>query len=147
MTLAGSTLGIDSTAIVHVAGISADGAIVIPAGNSYGWNDGCFITTASGALRFAANSGYYGVQLANSIFSVYRDAFFEDGVHVAGAAGISADKGIKLGGGITFPGSTHQVSIQPPWFMSLVSLLMVVLLLMVLCMELDSMVLTTLPLV
>jgi hypothetical protein len=45
---------------------------------------------------------------------VYRDAFFEDGVHVAGAAGISADKGIKLGGGITFPDSTHQTTAVNP---------------------------------
>jgi hypothetical protein len=114
LTLNGSTLGIDPTAIVHVAGISSDGSIVIPAGNSYGWSDGCFITTASGALQFSANSGYYGVQLSSSTFSVYRDAFFEDGVHVAGAAGISADKGIKLGTGITFPDSTHQTTAVNP---------------------------------
>ena len=104
----GYTLGIDPTAVVHVAGISSDGSIVIPAGNSYGWNDGCYINTASGALQFSANSGYFGFKLTNSTFSVYRDAFFEDGVHVAGAAGISADKGIKLGGGITFPDGTYQ---------------------------------------
>ena len=110
MTLAGSTLGIDPTAVVHVAGISSDGAIVIPAGNSYGWNDGSFINNASGALQFAANSGYYGAILSNSKLSVYRDAFFEDGVHVAGAAGISADKGIKVGVGITFADGTHQTS-------------------------------------
>jgi hypothetical protein len=102
------TTAVNPTAVVHVAGISSDGAIVIPAGNSYGWSDGCFITTSSGALRFSANSGYYSVQLNNSTFSVYRDAFFEDGVHVAGAAGISGDKGIKLGGGITFPDGTFQ---------------------------------------
>ena len=105
---AGGTFSIDSAATIHVAGISSDGSIVIPAGNSYGWSDGSFIETASGALRFSANSGYYGVQLSSSTFSVYRDAFFEDGVHVAGAAGISGDKGIKLGGGITFPDGTFQ---------------------------------------
>ena len=106
---AGGTFSIDPTAAIHVAGISSDGHVVIPTGISYGWSDGAYINNNSGTLQFSSNSGYYSMQLASSIVSFYRDVFCEDKLHVAGAAGISADYGMAIAtGGITFPDGTFQ---------------------------------------
>ena len=104
----GHTLGIDPTATIHVAGISADAGIVIPTGLSYGWSDGAFINNNSGTLQLSSSSGYYSMQVASGSVSFYRDVFCEDELHVAGAAGISADYGMSIGTGITFPDGTFQ---------------------------------------
>jgi len=95
--------------LIHArAGISSDGHVVIPTGISYGWSDGAYINNNSGTLQFASNSGFYSMQVAPSIVSFYRDVFCEDKLHVAGAAGISADYGMSIGTGITFPDGTFQ---------------------------------------
>ena len=107
-TFAG-TLSVDGLANLK-AGISSDAGIVIPTGLSYGWSDGAFINNSSGTLQLASSSGYYSMQVASGSVSFYRDVFCEDELHVAGAAGISADYGMSIGTGITFPDGTFQSS-------------------------------------
>ena len=56
MTLAGSTLGIDPTAAIHVAGVSADGAVVESIGE-FRDPTGFGIKKVSGALRLTYGNG------------------------------------------------------------------------------------------
>jgi hypothetical protein len=119
MTLAGSTLGIDPTAVVHVAGISADGGITLDGLlNIVGSGDthiripnGGYISNSQSSnnptIRFATNE----VQLnAKSSGSVPRLGVNLTNVYVSNAPFVTGS-GISMNtDGITFPDGTYQAS-------------------------------------
>jgi collagen type VII alpha len=110
MTLAGSTLGIDPTAVIHVAGISADGGITASGFNVTSNSNGYFglgpadtrlyVSTSTGMKMRLANTIYY--EFGTSEYSSYATKnTFHNLVHAK--AGISMDAA-----GITFPDGTYQ---------------------------------------
>ena len=122
MTLAGSTLGIDPTAIVHVAGISADGeitaggdltaggSIIIPNGQ-YIYNNQSSsirpsIRLATSEITFSSKgSGTPGRLIVNnSEVKTWFVPFVSEQL-INAQAGISMDAA-----GITFPDGTYQAS-------------------------------------
>ena len=119
MTLSGSTLGIDPTAIVHVAGISSDGgitaggnfinygAMVQSSGNAnskYGFSDGNF------TWRVTNGNSQVNATITTSGFNA-NNGFVKAGTYVKASTYVHAGTGISLdAGGITFPDGTHQVS-------------------------------------
>ena len=113
----GYTLGIDPTAVVHVAGISADGGITAGSGkigritfddNAIRLINGASVINTSGAWTYYGTSelGLFPNGSSNQGLSITtaRTKAFQV-IHAVG--GISADAGI------TFPDGTHQTSAAP----------------------------------
>ena len=119
MTLDGSTLGIDPTATIHVAGISSDGgitaggnfinygAMVQSSGNvnsKYGFSDGNF------TWRVTNGNSQVNATITTSGFNA-NNGFVKAGTYVKASTYVHAGTGISLdAGGITFPDGTHQAS-------------------------------------
>ncbi len=102
MTLAGSTLGIDPTAVVHVAGISSDGGI--SAGGDIATSNSARVKSTSGSQVHLKNGEVHimGTQSSSGAFKVTPTKHTATQVLVA-------EKGISLdAGGITFPDGTFQ---------------------------------------
>jgi hypothetical protein len=120
MTLAGSTLGIDPTAIVHVAGVSADGGITASSVHSTGLlsgdnginlsagditvaNGARFTSGVNGTIRVASgevqllpgNDTSKGLLLGTTIHTHKKITVFEEGISMDAA-------------GITFADGTYQ---------------------------------------
>jgi hypothetical protein len=120
MTLAGSTLGIDPTAVVHVAGISADGGITASSVHSTGLlsgdnginlsagditvaNGARFTSGVNGTIRVASgevqllpgNDVAKGLLLGTTIHTHKKITVFEEGISMDAA-------------GITFADGTYQ---------------------------------------
>ena len=112
MTLAGSTLGIDSTAVVHVAGISADGGATfdgnIYANRFYGSNNintGMVLDAGFRDLYLKSNDVtcmhmWYSSVIAEQPFTANQS------INAVGL--LTASSGITLGNGITFADGTYQ---------------------------------------
>ena len=110
MTLAGSTLGIDPTASIHVAGISADGAVVESIGE-FRDPTGFGIKKVSGALRltYGSGAGDYAAAVNSSAFSVYEPFICTQTGEFRQKLWLY--KGISMdAAGITFPDGTFQSS-------------------------------------
>ena len=95
MTLAGSTLGIDPTAAIHVAGVSSDGGITMNAGEYLRWTDNDSIRSVGGVFRFNA-SGTNVLNMTPSMLDMKTNMNVEGLAHFE--AGISSDIGITCGG-------------------------------------------------
>ena len=118
-------MGIDPTAAIHVAGVSSDGGVTASNVHSVGQiSGGNGINLSAGNLEMANGS-----RMGNATNGVFRVATNElqllpnsdtSNAFVAASSlhyhnqktqfkkGISADKGINLGTGITFPDGTFQ---------------------------------------
>ena len=94
-TLAGSTLGIDPTAAIHVAGVSSDGGITMNAGEYLRWTDDDSIRSVGGVFRFNA-SGTNVLNMTPSMLDMKTNMNVEGLAHFE--AGISSDIGITCGG-------------------------------------------------
>ena len=116
LTLNGSTLGIDPTAVVHVAGISADGGITA---------SGRISTDVFGAVgaatfiemdRGGGGAGTIGFAPGGNFSTLITPTLIYSGGSISiGSAStltglVTASSGITLGKGITFPDGTHQTS-------------------------------------
>jgi hypothetical protein len=117
LTLNGSTLGIDPTAVVHVAGISADGGItaggrvvanIIQSPDNYRSRYG-YYPDSSVWKGFVGNDTVVFQFDSNGIHAVSgrvkANTFVEAGTYVHAGTGVSLDAG-----GITFADGTHQTS-------------------------------------
>jgi len=96
LTLNGSTLGIDPTAIVHVAGVSSDGGITL-GGEYLRWSSNDSIRSSGGVFRFYA-SGTNVLNMTPSLLDMKKAINVEGLAHFE--AGISSDAGITVGGPI-----------------------------------------------
>ena len=106
----GHTLGIDPTAIVHVAGISSDGGIDLADVSFVGNTANMHIEyTSASTIKIKQGTSTKGMFQNNNFDTFTTINRFNSGL-VHAKLGISADKGINLGTGITFPDSTHQTS-------------------------------------
>jgi len=94
MVLTGSTLGIDPTAVIHVAGISSDGGITMNAGEYLRWTDNDSIRSVGGVFRFNA-SGTNVLNMTPSMLDIKTNMNVEGLAHFE--AGISSDAGITVG--------------------------------------------------
>ena len=110
MVLTGSTLGIDPTAIIHVAGISADGGIT-SSGNVHADGrvsvNGHELFRNGSQLKFDINGQGGNISFGewgNGIFGSY----LKTGSYLQAGTGISLD-----GGGITFADGTFQSTAAP----------------------------------
>ena len=92
---AGSTLGIDPTAAIHVAGVSSDGGITMNAGEYLRWTDNDSIRSVGGVFRFNA-SGTNVLNMTPSMLDMKTNMNVEGLAHFE--AGISSDIGITCGG-------------------------------------------------
>ena len=134
MTLDGSTLGIDPTAVVHVAGISADGGVTF--GDTLSVKSTLTITNGSGSpaqsiviptggiIRNSQTSNYPYFRIATNElsfvsrntglpgkFTVSDSQFFVENVPLISEELIQAQSGISLdAAGITFADGTFQSS-------------------------------------
>jgi len=114
MVLTGSTLGIDPTAVVHVAGISSDGGITA---------SGRISTDVFGAVgaasfiemdRGGAGAGTIGFNPGGNFSTLITPTLLYSGGSISiGSAStlaglVTASSGITLGKGITFPDETYQ---------------------------------------
>ena len=112
LTLNGSTLGIDSTAVVHVAGISSDGGATfdgnIYANRFYGSNNintGMVLDAGFRDLYLKSNDVtcmhmWYSSVIAEQPFTANQS------INAVGL--LTASSGITLGNGITFADGTYQ---------------------------------------
>ena len=114
MTLDGSTLGIDPTAIVHVAGVSSDGGITaagnIATDNFRGVNSATVIEMDRGG----GGAGTIGFNPGGNFSTLITPSLLYSGGNVSfGGTStltglVTASSGITLGKGITFPDGTFQ---------------------------------------
>jgi len=117
MTLAGSTLGIDPTAVIHAAGISSDGGIT-SSGDVYAGQrvsvSGHEIYRNGSQIQFNINGNGARISFGewgSGIFNHYLESgnhvkagtYVEAGTYVHAGTGVSLDAG-----GITFPDGTFQ---------------------------------------
>ena len=114
MTLAGSTLGIDPTAVVHVAGVSSDGGITADGrvfaeeiGIDNGQGGGTHLIVKEWAqLQIKPNGSLVTAIDGNGNFTFgrnYATSYVQSGSYVHAGTGVSLDAG-----GITFPDGTFQ---------------------------------------
>ena len=110
MVLTGSTLGIDPTAVVHVAGISSDGGITA-SGRVFGESvsvDGHLLVKDGSQLQIKPSGFLVSAIDGNGIFTFgryYATSYVQSGSYVHAGTGVSLDAG-----GITFPDGTFQSS-------------------------------------
>ena len=114
MTLAGSTLGIDPTAVVHVAGVSSDGGITADGrvfaeeiGIDNGQGGGTHLIVKEWAqLQIKPDGSLVTAIDGNGNFTFgrnYATSYIQSGSYVHAGTGVSLDAG-----GITFPDGTFQ---------------------------------------
>ena len=106
MTLVGSTLGIDSTAIVHVAGISSDGGITAGGDLKYSGT-----LNAVSTIRIQQNGGnrltFQDATLATLSTTRFHIPYATEVLSVNALYHLA---GISMSGGITFADGTHQAT-------------------------------------
>jgi len=114
MVLTGSTLGIDPTASIHVAGVSSDGGItagglILSDGDIEISNSGRFKSTSGSQVHLKTNEVHImGTQSSGGAFKVTATKHTATQILVT-------EKGISMDtAGITFPDGTHQTTAVNP---------------------------------